>query len=111
MEKKQPLTAKQRFWLEHIKASKAQGVSLSAYAQAQGLKLQTLYDWKWRLGKLGLLGQASQACGFVAVQVKSPVREQGLCRVHLANGVCVEFELAMGEASIGQMLRNANALP
>ena len=105
------LTERQRFWLEHLKACEAQGVSLSAYAQAQGLKLKSLYDWRWRLGKLGLWAEAGRSNHFVAVQVRPAADEQGLCRVHLANGVCVEFELALSEAAMGQVLRSASQLP
>ena len=111
MDEAKRLTEKQIFWRDHLKACEAQGMSLSAYAQAQGLKLQSLYDWKWRLGKLGLLACASEGDRFVAVQVEPPAVERGVCRVHLTNGVCVELDVSLSEATMRAVLRTANEMP
>jgi len=36
------LTERQRYWLNHLKACKAQGLSLRAYAEAEGVGLGSL---------------------------------------------------------------------
>ena len=37
------LTARQRYWLDHIQACEASGEKMSAYAVAQGLGSRALY--------------------------------------------------------------------
>ena len=49
------LSDKQRIWLEHVEACVAGGGSMKAYADRQGLDLQSFYLWKGRLKKLELV--------------------------------------------------------
>ena len=48
-----PMTAKQRYWLEHITAADASDGTLSEYAAEQDLSLKSLYGWKTRLIRQG----------------------------------------------------------
>lgn len=85
------LTTKQVFWLEHIKAAKASGLGLKAYAQQQGLDPKALYRWKMTLGRKGLLERTH---AFVEARVtQSPRPEPMACSVHvqLPNGARLQL--------------------
>ena len=85
------LTKRQSLWLEHLRAC-ADG-SMSAYAQANGLNVRSLYGAKKRLKRQGLLG--TPAPRLVRVR-RTPERASPptLCRVHLRNGTSVEIACA-----------------
>ena len=48
-----PMTAKQRYWLEHVTAADASDGTLSEYAAEQDLPLKSLYGWKTKLIRRG----------------------------------------------------------
>jgi hypothetical protein len=54
------LSDRQRIWLEHVEACVAGGGSMKAYADRQGLDLQSFYLWKGRLKKLSFVGVSSR---------------------------------------------------
>lgn len=93
------LSPRLRYWLAHLQACVQQGVSLSAYASAQGLKVGALYEAKSRLRHQGAWPPASAR--FVRVQARPAGVKEGprapLFRVSLRNGVVVE--VAGGEVS------------
>ena len=84
-----PRSARQQFWLDHLRAWQAQGTSLRAYAAANGLSSSSLYRARRRLERRGLLSGALEdtAPAFVPVRVTAPAPA---CRVLLPNGVVVE---------------------
>ena len=49
MVKESSLTARQQFWVEHLRACAARGQSLSVYAAEKGLSIGALYEVKSRL--------------------------------------------------------------
>lgn len=51
------LTAKQTFWLEHLRRWQGSGETLSAYAAGHGLSRQAAYCWKARLRARGLFAE------------------------------------------------------
>ena len=53
------ITKKQATWLEHLRACKASGETLTRYATTHGLRTQQLYRWKSRLQALGLLEKSA----------------------------------------------------
>lgn len=53
MSSSKSLSPRQRYWLAHLQACAQGGLSLAAYASAQGLKVGALYEAKSRLRKLG----------------------------------------------------------
>jgi len=88
MSSSKSLSPRLRYWLGHLQACTQQGMSLSAYARAQGLKVGALYEAKSRL---------RQECtwrppGPRFVQVQGPttpvseVPRAALFRVSLPNG-------------------------
>ena len=101
-----PLTDRQRFWLEHLRAC-GRG-SLKAYAEAHELDLRALYDAKARLKRKGALF----APGPRLVRVERAHTESassGCCRVHLRNGTAVD--VACSPAQWATLLASVAALP
>ena len=66
-----PITARQQYWLDHLKRADANGSSLVAYARAQELKPKDLYAWKTRLIQLGHLAGSRKHKGRRFVPVVS----------------------------------------
>ena len=92
MEKAGGLSARDGFWLEHIRAC-GRG-SLKAYAEANGLELRTLYGAKARLQRKGAL-DAAPAPRLVRVErERSTGTGPAYCRVQFPNGVAVELGCA-----------------
>jgi transposase len=50
-----PLSAKQLFWFEHLRACERSGQSMKDYAQHHGLTISTFYAWKKTLRRKGVL--------------------------------------------------------
>ena len=93
------LSPRLRYWLAHLQACARRGMSVSAYASAQGLKVGALYEAKSRLRKQG--AWPPSVARFVRVQASPAGAKEGsrasLFRVSLPNGVVVE--MAGGEVS------------
>jgi hypothetical protein len=89
MSKSIALTARQQFWVEHLRACERRQQSLASYAAAHGLNLGALYEAKSRLKRMGALSVRREAPQFVRVTAPLPVA-QSLCRVWLPNGVMVD---------------------
>lgn len=72
-----PLTAKQRYWQEHlVKAQQFDG-SVAAYARAQGLTPKKLYQWQHLLNKrTRSSGEAAVFSKVVATEMVSPTDSQ-----------------------------------
>jgi hypothetical protein len=100
-----PLTERQRFWLEHLRACGSG--SLKVYAEAHGLELGTLYEAKSRLKRMGALD--TPATRFARVQREAPNAPPSVCRVHLCNGTVVEVACAPEHWS--RLLDSVAALP
>ena len=100
-------SARQQFWLDHLRAWQAQGTSLRAYAAANGLSSSSLYRAHRRLKRRGLLsGSEETVPAFVPVRVAGPA-----CRVLLPNGVVVEVPEHTERAMCAAVLECASRLP
>ena len=90
MARESSLTARQQFWVEHLRACAARGQALSAYAAEEGLSIGALYEVKSRLRRRGLWPVPGPR--FVRVQAASAPTAvaPALYRVSLPNGVVVE---------------------
>lgn len=105
---KPDMTAKQRYWLEHIKACEAIGQSLSAYAAEHHLALKSCYRWKSRLTQMGFLAvTATAAPVFRSVQIKPVSMGTEHYRITLPNGILVEIQGACDPAQLKQVLTTA----
>jgi len=83
------LTERQRYWLEHIQACEAAGQSISQYAAAKGISVQTMYAGKKTLVQKGVLPRTPTA-RFQRVQVVEAAANSQW-RIGLPNGVSVAF--------------------
>lgn len=88
------LTPRQRELLGHLERWQASGLSMRAFAEREGLKVQDLYTGKQALKRKGLFGDRIRGrARFARVQLETDTAERGgsLCRVWFANGCCVEI--------------------
>ena len=101
-------SARQQFWLDHLRAWQAQGTSLRAYASANGLSSSSLYRARRRLERRGLPSGPEEA-----VPTLVPVRvapSAPACRVLLPNGVVVEVPERTERATCATVLECASRL-
>lgn len=66
------MTERSVFWANHLRAMDAEGISVRAYAAREGLAIQSLYQWRQKLGQTQRSAGAdrlSVSSGFVAVKV------------------------------------------
>jgi hypothetical protein len=98
------LTERQRAWLEHLRACRAQGLSLKAYAERQGLNLQRFYHWNRRLKRLGLAATDAPV-SFAAVRVSAARAVTGSQRLHFPNGLMLEWDGSADLALVEHLLR------
>ena len=66
------MTGRSVFWANHLRAIEAEGISARAYAAREGLAIQSLYQWRQKLGQTQRSHGAdcvSVSSGFVAVKV------------------------------------------
>jgi transposase-like protein len=89
------LTEQQRHWLAHIEAAQQSSLSLAAYAHAQGLAPQSLYQWRNLFKQKGILpGSPRQVSTFAQVQVmttRNESAERGI-RLKLGRGLLLECD-------------------
>jgi len=93
MSSSKSLSPRLRYWLAHLQACAQRGMSLSAYASAQDLKVGALYEAKSRLRRRG--AWPPPGARFVRVQgtpvQAAPGLRASLFRISLPNGVVVEM--------------------
>ena len=66
------MTERSIFWANHLRAIDAEGISARAYATREGLAIQSLYQWRQKLGQTQRSRGSDHVCvssGFVAVKV------------------------------------------
>ena len=102
------LPARQRQWLEHIRACEVSGQTMVEYAAEHGLEVRTLYGWKKRLVRKGVLPSRSARAGFQRVRIAGDIH--GEWQIQLPNGVAVAFSGAVDGAALSTVLRAAAAL-
>ena len=107
------LTPIQQFWLGHVEACEASGVSMKSYAERHGLKLRSFYCWGRQLKKRGLLGEGRPrplTASLVPVDV-TPRSEPTLTltRITFASGIVIEAPSSLDADAICDLLRAAMA--
>jgi hypothetical protein len=105
------LTERDREWKGHLEAVASRGVTAKAYAREQGLSYHALYQAKKRLRKLGAwpVAEKSQkqtlvSFARVAVAEKSVPTPAGTCRLRLAEGVTLEWEVTPSAEVLGSVI-------
>jgi len=102
------LTARQRYWLEHIQACKDSGKTIAEYAAEQGVTARAMYAGKKTLVKKGVL-PGRHSARFQRVQVlEAPPSSQW--RVGLPNGVSVAFVGEVDAGSLATVLSTAASI-
>ncbi len=97
------LTHTQQYWRKHVIAALQSSSTLQCYANQQGIKVQTLYDWKYRLTKIGALDNEQPApIAFQKVQITSS--DCSNCTINLPNGITVEWPTGVAPAALCLML-------
>ena len=94
-------TPRQRFWLEHLEAYRAQGGSLKSYALAHDLSPGALYAAKSDLKRRGALSASTMPVPAPKLLPVHISRGAPMFRVLLPNGVVVEVP----EHADGQVCR------
>jgi hypothetical protein len=103
------LTTAQRVWLNHMQCCQARGQSLAGYAKAESLDLKSLYNWRYRLKKLGVLEDASVEtspvpAGFRKVVVARESFGGGVVRLHWPNGRVLEFDSGIDPGYVTRLI-------
>jgi hypothetical protein len=91
------MTERSVFWANHLKAIDAEGISARAYAAREGLAIQSLYQWRQKLGQSqrfhGGESAVSMTSGFVAVKVTETMVSEPARWMLRFGGVELELEL------------------
>ena len=102
------LTARQRYWLEHLQACEASGKPIAEYAAELGVNARAMYSGKKILVKKGVL-PGTHPIRFQRVQVlAAPVSSQW--QIQLPNGVSVAFAGEVEVRTLTTVLSSAAAL-
>lgn len=101
------LTERQRYWLAHLRACEAAGVTAVAYAKEHELSLVSLYQRRREFRKRGLLPAPShKAPSFAKVRVGSESQREANLQIRFPNGVCVEWPMPRDEEAASRLLRS-----
>ncbi|MBP7641464.1 MAG: transposase [Thauera sp.] len=74
------MSERSTFWLSHLSAIEAEGITTKAYAEREGLSPQALYQWRKRLVAGGRRSRAKLG-GFVPIQIEPSVTARASCTV------------------------------
>ena len=104
-------TPRQRFWLEHLEACRAQGASLKAYALAHNLSPGALYAAKSDLKRREALSASALPLPAPRLLPVHIARGAPMFRVLLPNGIVVEVPEHADGPCCRELLGCASALP
>jgi len=102
---KKPLTKRQQYWLDHVRACEASGLRVAEYAQQHELTVRSMYDGKKMLVAKGILPRTRRP-RFQRAQVVS-TSEPCNWRIQLPNGVAVVFSGKVDTATLATVLNSA----
>jgi hypothetical protein len=107
------LTERQQYWLKHIRACDASGLTSIDYARRHGIKVKSLYSARKALAEKGKLPPPAPATvHFQKVQVLGPERDSHRpWHVQLPNGAAVSFGNPVDAAALSLVLSTVAALP
>jgi transposase-like protein len=95
-------TDPQQFWLAHVRAAAASGLSAKDYAAREGLSVHQLYEWRRKL-RLREQPRARAETAFTPVQVLAPSAHPPV-RIVFPNGLTLELGLEVPEGTLRQLL-------
>ena len=89
--KENPLTERQQYWQNHIRACDSAGQTSVDYARQHGMNVKSLYSARKALAQKGQLPRA-QPPRFQKAEVSSShLHRDSQWRIQLPNGVAIEF--------------------
>jgi len=103
-----PLTERQRYWLEHLRACSASDKGIAAYAAAHDLDVKAMYASKKVLVKKGVLPR-TRPSRFQRVQ-RQDAGTGNAWHIELANGVSVAFTGTVDARTLSTVLTAAAAV-
>jgi hypothetical protein len=110
--KQASLNKTQQYWKKHIVAALQSELTLQQYAEHQGLPVKTLYNWKYRLKKLGAFDNtAPVTVPFQRIQVTSSKQAAKTCIIKLPNSISVEWPTEAAPATLVHILSEISKLP
>ena len=108
------LTPTQRFWLGHVEACEAEGVSMKSYAERHELKLQSFYCWKGQLKKRGFLSSTLPSTddrAMLPVTFVVPPEPRPSARVSFTNGITIEVPSGVSPEALARLIGAAMDVP
>jgi transposase-like protein len=83
------MSERAKFWLSHLSAIEAEGITTKAYAEREGMSAQALYQWRKRLVAGGRPSRA-RGDSFVPVQITRSAPSAPGCTVVIDAGLRLE---------------------
>lgn len=83
------MSERSEFWLSHLSAIEAEGITTKAYAEREGLSAQALYQWRKRLVAGGRPSRAKRS-GFVPIHIEPSMAAGAGCTVVIDSGLRLE---------------------
>ena len=130
------LTAKQKFWFDHIESCASSGMLARAYADQHGFDVQKLYYWKNKLKTLGVLSESSsggsthncaarvdtcspdqRSASFIRAAImpasappELPEARSCAVRIALANGITIDVPAGTTADALGALIHTAQQI-
>ena len=108
-----PLTERQQYWLKHLRACDASGLTSIDYARQHGIKVKLLYSARKALAEQGKRPPpAPTTVHFQKVRVPAPEHDgHRPWHVQLPNGAAVSFGNPVDAAVLSLVLSTVATLP
>jgi hypothetical protein len=105
------LTAREQFWLGHLRRIEAAGIATKAYGERRGLSVHALYQARKQLVALGAWPERSGSAApvFAPVRVIDAPTAGPACRVRWANGTVLEWSAAPAPEVLADLLDRMGA--
>jgi transposase-like protein len=98
-----PLTLKQQFWFEHLRACERSGQTMKDYAQHHDLSIGAFYAWKKTLRRKGVLGTSLPAAPSLFQKVALQ-NSPGTLRLVLPTGLTLEIDAGTDPHWVAQLV-------
>ena len=97
------------YWYNHIKVIERNRESAVDYTKRHNLNIQTLYDWKHRFFKTGVLKKsAGKQIHFQKISVQEAKPETNITpvKIYFPNGIVLEIQAGCTDTRIVSLLKN-----
>jgi len=98
------------YWLAQFRAIESEGVLIKAYAEREGLAVQSLYQARKRLVKRGVLRKTRGVRKFARVRVVESVERGRGCRLRVSPSAVLEWDETPGVEVLAVLLKEVVAL-